>query len=282
MLTLRTPISVENNGMFDETRSHRPDKRAKASLPKIKQKRFRSLLSSCLHHGAGEMSKRYHINSKVIDLVSRGGETIINIEQRKKKYSITLSGEVFCTCTTSQKADRKTCSHVIWVYTNVLGLNETDVTVAQVSFESKSLAKLMYLCPSSIPVHLTKCSERSNDRMIHKEVQEHPKYNNYQEWVIGRKGNTAPCPGFLKKGVITTGDLHFYVLDVLYVSTKDIAVETKFRFCPRMCRVTNHKGIFHTITDLKGNMKIICPQKIRLTDEEEKSLLSEGFTVSFK
>ena len=186
------PISVDNTGMFDETRSHRPDKRAKASLPKIKQKRFRSLQSSCFMM-ALEQSKKHHIYTKVIDLVSRGGETIINIEQRKKKYSITLSGEVFCTCTTSQKADREICSHVIWVYTNVLSLKETDVTVAQVSFESKSLAKLMSLCPSSIPVHLTKCSERTNGRMIHRKVQEHPKFNNYQELVIDRKGNTAPC-----------------------------------------------------------------------------------------
>ena len=268
--------------MFDETRSHRPDKRAKASLSKIKQKRFRSLQSSCFMT-ALEQLKKHHIYTKVIDLVSRRGETIINIEQRKKKYSITLSGEVFCTCTTSQKADRKTCSHVIWEYTNVLGLNETDVTVAQVSFQSKSLAKLMSLCPSPIPVHLTKCKERNNDRMIHRKVQEHPKFNNYQEWVIDRKGNTVPCrcSGCLKKGVINTGDLHFYVLAYYMFQLKMLLWKRNLDFA-LACVVTNQNGTFHNITDLKGDMKIICPKKIRLTDEEQKSILSEGFTVSFK
>ena len=102
----------------------------------------------------------------------------------------------------------------------------------------------MSLCRSSVPVHLTKCNERNNDRMIHRKVQEHPKFNNYQEWVIDRKGNTAPCrcSGCLKKGVITTGDLHFYVLGVLHVPTKDVVVETKLRFGPRMRCGTNQKG----------------------------------------
>ena len=56
----------------------------------------------------------------------------MSIVQDGKRYRVTIGKNVFCSCTPSQRADKKTCSHMIWVHMNLLDFAEDDILIAQV------------------------------------------------------------------------------------------------------------------------------------------------------
>ena len=141
-----------NNGVCDPKRSHRPDKPAKL-LPKITVKKKRSLDSQAFKN-ALEKSKQKSIYTKIIKIVKRLDSVEISLEQYKKKFEVNIDSEVFCTCSPSKRTDRKICPHIIWIYLNLFHLDESDPTLAQISFSSLEISNLISLCPDEIPENL--------------------------------------------------------------------------------------------------------------------------------
>ena len=60
----------------------------------------------------------------------------------------------------------------------------------------------------------------------------HTKFNNKQDWFLGRKslGKPACCSGCLQPGAVKIGDLHLYAKGLFYMEDKDQVIETPLRF----------------------------------------------------
>ena len=159
--------------MYDPKRSHRPDKAGK-SLPKTKSKRYRSRDSAAFKQ-ALEKAKEKSTYTKVTNIIKRANKMEIELDQCNKVFKVTIGEEVFCTCTPSQRADRKICSHVLWTYINVFKLEESNPLIARVSFLSHDLRVITIKCPSAIPEELKQCLKK-DARKYHEKLKSHEKF----------------------------------------------------------------------------------------------------------
>ena len=93
--------------------------------------------------------------TKITNIVKREEGIEVVVQEEQKRYRVSIGEDVFCTCTPSQRADRKICNHVIWVYMNLLKFTEDDVTIGQIHTDTPTLMKLLNICPLSIPDNLS-------------------------------------------------------------------------------------------------------------------------------
>ena len=105
------------SSIFDETRSHRPDKlvkkRSSGNLPPIRSKRKRSIQCSSFlkildsfHQHESKMNVISYVKDKASYKVTLSNDGIVR--------NIEISREFFCSCNKTIRADRKTCRHIIW------------------------------------------------------------------------------------------------------------------------------------------------------------------------
>ena len=65
-----------------------------------------------------------------------------------------------------QRADRKTCSHVIRVHMNLFDFAEDDIIIAQVHLDSATIKSLILRCADSVPESLTRCLQKQTKSVI--------------------------------------------------------------------------------------------------------------------
>ena len=187
---------------------------------------------------------------------------------------------MFCTCTPSQRADRKVCPHSIWVHLNLFNLAEDDLTIAQVYIDEMIFRKLSSACPDQIPDRLQRCLEKTNRRNYHPRVSSHSKFEEEQIWQLERKtGRPSRCSSCLVKDKITDGTVHASVRGLLYLQEDDRVVETTLRFCAKKNCVTNIKNSKISVRNL-NTMIIIPAETLVLSEIERQNIVEEGFIIS--
>ena len=147
----------------------------------------------------------------------------MSILRENNRHRVTIGENVYCTCTPSQRADRKTCCHVLWVYVNLFGMEEDDNTIAQVNLDRAKLGSLYQKCPDNAPENLSKCLQKAVKRTFHPMILIHPKCDAEQTWYVQRKpGNkTSTCAGCIKKGQIMPGAVHLFVEGLLFLTKQN-------------------------------------------------------------
>ena len=232
---------IEDNGMYDAKKSHRPDKKAKTPNfgPKTNTRKRRSIDSKSFKTSL-QKSVAKSLYTKVVSLTKRVIQLEVLVEESGKKYKMMFGGEIFCSCSPSQRADRRTCSHIIWVYLNLLKYDENDIQIAQIYADTSEMKKIISSCPEDVPENLKSCTSVLT-RSYHHKLEEHPKFNDQQSWTISRKTRDPParCSGCNKKNAIQKNDIHLHVDGLLYLRLKDKVVETTLRFCVKSKCVTN-------------------------------------------
>ena len=162
---------VDHTGLYDPKSTHRSDKRTKPPYyaPKVKKRGKRSLESQCFKE-ALQKAKEMSLFTKVISVLQRSDQVVVEIEQSKRKFKVTFAEDIFCTCSPSQRVDRKTCSHVIWLYKNLFKMSDDDIQIAQVTANTEELKKLINACPDEVPLALKECY-RGLERKYHPRVR---------------------------------------------------------------------------------------------------------------
>ena len=170
------------------------------------------------------------------------------------------------------------------MYLNLFNLEETDDTIAQITLTNVKLRQLIDACPSEIPHNLSQCTVSNSRRKFPKKLQEHPKFNDPQVWVVERKKDSraASCSGCLKKGAIKEGDLHLSVKGLFYVSARDTVVDSTLRFEMKASCARYIRGTRHNIRDIQTDMEISCNEEMRnnLSEAEKRSIQDQGFVIS--
>ena len=92
---------------------------------------------------------------------------------------------------------------------------------------------------------------------------------------------SCTCAGCLKKGAISTRDLHLYTKGLFYVVKDDKVVSSTLRFCPSWKYVQEIKSSFHSVQPLVS-MTVKKKKKTGLVIDVEElvHLQLEGFTVT--
>ena len=91
-------------------------------------------------------AKEKSLYTKIISIVKRLDQAEIVMEQCRRKYKVVLAEDIYCICNPSQRVDRKTYSHVIWIYKNLFNLEDTDSQIAQISADSEGLRRILAAC----------------------------------------------------------------------------------------------------------------------------------------
>ena len=213
--------------------------------------------------------------------MSRLDSAEISLEQYKQTSKVNIDSEVFCTCSPSNRAVRKICPHIIWIYINLFHLDESDPTLAQISFSSLEISNLISLCPDDFPENLLSCIE-NNIRKHQTRLKENARFdeNAVQDWFVGVKRNNTParCSGCLIKGAIKQNDVHVYCHGLLYLSG-DKVVETKLRFCAKKTCLTNIKGALHNFKGMPEAMILTRKADLQISQEQGQKLISDGFVL---
>ena len=157
-------------------------------------------------------------------------------------------------------------------------MDESDPTLAQISFSSLEISILISLCPDD----LSSCSE-NNIRKYHPRLKEDGRFdeNAAQDWFVDVKRNNTParCSGCLIKGAIKQNDVHVYCHGLLYLMNGDKIVETKLRFCNKKTCVANIKGTLHNIKGMPEAMLLKKIADLQISHEKEQKLISDGFIL---
>lgn len=155
---------------------------------------------------------------------------------RDNLYLVSFSENVFCTCTPSQRADRKTCCHVIWLLLNLFGMEEEGNILAQDSLDRSTLSVLYQKCHDNVPEALSKCFERPVKRIFHPLITSHDLCDTEQTWYVQRKKRKAStCAGCLKKDIDC---IYLAVYGLIFLKAQNLVVQTMHRFCPSRSCVT--------------------------------------------
>ena len=188
-------------------------------------------------------------------------------------------GNIFCTCTPTQRADRKICSHIVWTYLNLIKVEETNKLLAQIYLSDQGYKHVAEKCPDEIPQNLKSCVVNSA-RIYHVQLKSHSLFDAAQTWNLERKANSrsATCGGCLTKACIKEGDLHLSVEGLLFLSDQNRVVVTTIRFCLNSDCVTNIKSKFNNIREL-NELKVHCSFKESLSGDEIEKLDEKGFSL---
>lgn len=271
--------------MFDESRSHRPDKRAKrkpvGNLPTVKSKRRRSAASSYFK-SVIERYQRNKSKTKAISYTINADKSfIVELLEKGVKRKIEIGFEVYCSCNQNNRADRKVCCHIVWVLHEV-GKVELDCDIlAQVQLTPEELES--FTLPAELPLSLKTCDESndSSSRSFHPKIREHSKFSTVSEWFVGIKNSQASstCSGCLTKAAVKRGDLHIYTKGILYLQKHDRVVETTCRFCPTKSCVQTMRSSLHNIRPLV-ELKVKKSPDVALSVEQRMNLQLEGFSIA--
>ena len=150
----------------------------------------------------------YHGRQFILSLFS-GIE--VSIIENTRRFRVTIGQNVFCSCTPSQRADRKVCSHSIWILLNLFKLAEDNLEIAQVYLAEGTYRRITAACPDNAPDHLLQCLEKTNrKRAHHPRISNHAQFEKEQTWYLERKkgSRSARCSGCLTKGIIKDGTVH--------------------------------------------------------------------------
>ena len=159
--------------------------------------------------------------------------------------------KIYCNCNKNERAGRKTCVHIVWCMNKLCKKELSDEIIAQVSLEHHKLLSLDP--PSELPVIHT-----GNERRFHDKIINHKNFNVKNDWFVDVKKSkkSCTCVGYLKKGAINTGDLHFYTKGLFYVARDGKVVSSTLRFCPSRKCVQEIKSSFPNVQPLL-NMTVI-------------------------
>ena len=203
----------------------------------------------------------------------------VSISQDGKRFRVTVGSTVHCTCTPSQRADRKTCSHSVWVLMNLFKVEEDDDTLAQINLDMVKVRALSSACPSEIPPTLSKCLVKIIQRNFHPRIMIHASRDAAQVWRLERKsGKKSMCSSCLKRNILTSGMVHAVVDGLLYVAKNDAVYETTLRFCAKAKCVTDIRSKMNNIRNL-ASMEVPVDGSLILTEEERADLMQEGFVL---
>ena len=104
------------SSIFDETRSHRPDKlvkkRSSGNLPPIRSKRKRSIQCSSFLKILDSFHQ-HESKMNVISYVKDEASYKVTLNDHGVVRNVKISKEFFCSCNKIIRADRKTCRHII-------------------------------------------------------------------------------------------------------------------------------------------------------------------------
>ena len=271
--------------IFDSSRTHRPDKPAQkrnstGDHPSIKSKRRRSLTSGFFN----TILNRYHKTVAKCRALSMeklsDGSFVVKIEESGKIQKVEVGLEIYCSCTKSHRADRRTCIHIVWCFNKLCSVDLSSDMMAQVSLEEFELQSLTLALPSTIPPLLAVC-QQSNARVFNDLIKNHPKFDIINDWYVGIKRSQKPCRcgGCLVVGIIKCGDLHLFTKGILYLPKQNKVVETTMRFCVKRSCVQNITSSFTNIRPMLETQLKRQPAS-QLTVDQQGRLQVEGFTVS--
>ena len=140
------------------------------------------------------------------------------VKQGSFRYSITISNQFSCECSSIQTANRRTCHHIVWPLLNLCNISEGTQLLAQVDIGRSVLENLILKAPDEIPDSLTRihCDHTFYDKLIN-----HPPSQRDQMWYLGRKvpGSPCRCSGCLHPWCIQNNDLHLYVQGLRLLTT---------------------------------------------------------------
>ena len=203
----------------------------------------------------------------------------VSISQENKRYRVTIGVNVYCTCTPSQRADRKTCCHAVWVFQNLFEVSDDDATMAQISLDEAKIRSLHENCPNEVPENLARCLQKEIKRHLHPRLVSHPSRDAPQYWMVDRRsGKAVKCSGCLQKDIIKTGMIHLRVEGGLLVLKNEMVVQPPLRFCAKAKCVTNIKSKFNNVRNLTS-MEVKVEESFQLAEEERSSLLQKGFIL---
>ena len=201
--------------------------------------------------------------------------SVICVNERSR---VTFSDNIFCTCKPSQRSDRKTCAHVLWVFLNLFGLSEDDPLLPQLRLERASLNALYDKCPDAIPANLGKCLVKVTRRTLHPEIKKHPRCNEEQEWVVSRKrtNRNSSCAGCGTKNIIKPNDLYLRVSGLLYRENTGRVVAADHHFCVKKSCVTKIKTKLNNIRN-QESMEVTEDAEAPLQPNDKALVRDAGF-----
>lgn len=220
--------SANRDFKYDPQSTHRPDKttqdahgnKHKRPLNEEKRKGSKRLKGNRYFRKALEKAK----NSKMSLMKHSNTHRVYTVVSEKNTYTVSISNVPTCTCgyyLNEKNMSRQICKHIIWVYLNVLGVNEACPYLYQTALLVKELNEMFQKAPDMIPEEL---KQHRNARDITKDADDlepieidailrsHPHYNDANIWYVDRliRDTTAKCAGCRASNMIE-GRLYVYV-----------------------------------------------------------------------
>ena len=182
-------------------------------------------------------------------------QSIFKVREDGKNYTVTISNVFKCSCPYQLAAKKRTCSHILWCFLTVLKVSKDNPVLAQLEVGNEMLQDLLRKVPDTLPEDLL--HPRGCNRTVSEQLRNHPKYDDYQEWFIGRKtdARSSRCSGCLKKAAIVQGELHLFVKCLLQVKDDKIVVTTLRFYLVKDCVVN--------IKSSKHNIRPLCDFKVK-------------------
>ena len=202
----------------------------------------------------------------------------MSVLRANERHRVTIGENVFCTCTPSQRADRKTCCHVVWVYVNLFNLQEDNPLLPQVFLDRANLTSLIRKCPDDIPENLSRCLQKVGKRNFPALILQHPKCQEEQMWVVSRKSTNrySTCAGCDKKKCIGPNALYLCVSGLLLLKQEKV-IETDHHFCVKKKCVTEIKTRMNKIRNLESME--VTEDTVPLSEADRAIVRSAGFII---
>ena len=221
--------------------------------------------------------KKYHCIGKSIiaTSITKNSDSSfqVKLKEQNKTFIVDVGLEIYCSCNKNQRADRKTCVHILWCMNKLCKKELSNEIIAQVLLEHHELLSLDP--PSELLVIHTE-----NERRFHDKIINHKKFNVKYDWFVAVKKSkkSCTCAGCLKKGNISTGDLYLYTKGLFHVAKDDRFVSSTLTFCPSWKCVQEIKSSFHNVQPLVS-MKVKKEPGLVLDVEQRAHSQLEGLAV---
>ena len=112
--------------------------------------------------------KKYHCICKNIIATSitkhSDSSFQVKLKEQNKSFIVDVRLERYCSCNKIERADRKTCVHIVWCMNKLCKKELSEEIIAQVSLEHHELLSLDP--PSELPVVHTENERRFHDKII--------------------------------------------------------------------------------------------------------------------
>ena len=66
----------------------------------------------------------------------------VKLKEQNKTFIVDVGLEIYCICNKNERADRKSCVHIVWCVNKLCKKNFSDEIIAQVSLEYHKLLSL--------------------------------------------------------------------------------------------------------------------------------------------